>query len=120
MPYDGEDRRRAGDDEHVKLVVAEMINVALRDQRRHLTEYTDKAIAASDKRFLAQYEVFTERQFVNTERLKKCETTCDAFAQSLQRIDSKVERWINRGVGVWALAVTIFALVQYGTKFVGR
>ena len=116
----GEDRRRVIGDDHVKLLIAEMVNVALKDQKHHLVAYIDKSIAASESRAADRYEVFTERQFTNTERLKKCEAQCDAFAHSLQRIDGKVEKWVNRGVGVWALAVTIFALVQYGTKFVGR
>ena len=119
-PYDNDDRRRLVGDDHVKLLIAEMINVALKDQKHHLVAYIDKSIAASESKTADRYEVFTERQFVNTERLKKCEATCDVFAQSLQRIDSKVERWVNRGVGVWALAVAIFALVQYGTKFIGK
>ena len=100
-------------DDHVKLMAAEMINVALKDQRHHLVAYIDKSLAASE-------EKSADRQATVTERLKRCEAQAEALAQSIHRIDGKVEKWVNRGVGVWALAVTIFALVQYGTKFVGR
>jgi hypothetical protein len=75
--------------------------------------YIDKSVAASE-------EKSADKQATVTERLKRCEAQNEVLAQSLHRIDSKVERWVNRGVGVWALAVTIFALVQFGAKFVGR
>lgn len=112
-PYDGDDRRRIVGDDHVKLLIAEMVNVALKDQKHHLVAYIDKSIAGSE-------EKAADRQAAVIERLKRCEAQSEALAQSLHRIDSKVEKWVNRGVGVWALAVTIFALVQYGSKFVGR
>ena len=112
-PYDGDDRRRIVGDDHVKLLIAEMVNVALKDQKHHLVAYIDKSVAASETKM-------SDRDAILLERLKKCETQGDVFAQSLHRIDGKVERWVNRGVGVWALAVTLFALVQFGSKFVGR
>ena len=112
-PYDGDDRRRAVADDHVRLMVAEMLTTSLKDQRHHLVAYIDKSIAASE-------EKAADRQAAVIERLKRCEAQSEVLAQSLHRIDSKVEKWVNRGVGVWALAVTIFALVQYGSKFVGR
>jgi len=112
-PYDSDDRRRAVADDHVKLLIAEMVNVALKDQKHHLVAYIDKSIVGSE-------EKAADRQAAVIERLKRCEAQNEALAQSLHRIDGKVEKWVNRGVGVWALAVTIFALVQYGTKFVGR
>lgn len=34
------------------------------------------------------------------------------------KVDSKVERWINRGIGAWAVAAIIFTLVQVGANFV--
>ena len=112
-PYDNDDRRRLVGDDHVKLLIAEMVNVALKDQKHHLVAYIDKSIAGSE-------EKAADRQAAVIERLKRCEAQNEVLAQSLHRIDGKVEKWVNRGVGVWALAVTIFALVQYGTKFVGR
>ena len=111
--YAGSDRRAVVADDHIKLMVAEMINVALKDQRHHLVAYIDKSIAAIETKM-------AERDASLLERLKKCETQSETFAHSLHRIDSKVEKWVNRGVGVWALAVTVFALVQFGTKFVGK
>jgi hypothetical protein len=28
-----------------------------------------------------------------------------------------LDQWINRGVGVWAAAAVIFAIVQFGSRF---
>jgi len=38
----------------------------------------------------------------------------------IHKTDRKVEQWINRGIGVWAAAVLLFTLVQFGSKFLGK
>lgn len=58
-----------------------------------------------------------ERQTTQGERIGKCESAIAVNENSILRVDSKVERWVNRGIGVWALAVMLFALVQFGAKF---
>lgn len=63
--------------------------------------------------------LFEERQATQGERIGKCETKLAVVEQTITRVDSKVERWVNRGIGVWALAVAMFALVQFISKFVG-
>ena len=40
--------------------------------------------------------------------------------QAVNKTEMKVERWINRGVGVWALAVVLFAVVQFVSKYIGH
>lgn len=57
-----------------------------------------------------------ERQTTQGERIGKCEATLQVHDAGLQRIDSKVERWVNRGIGVWAVAVVVFAMFEMGTK----
>lgn len=64
--------------------------------------------------------LFEERQATQGERIGKCESQMAVHDASLNRIDRKVEMWVNRGIGVWALAVTLFALVQFGSKFLGK
>ena len=64
--------------------------------------------------------LFEERQATQGERIGKCESNIAVHETSLNRIDRKVEMWVNRGIGVWALAVTLFALVQFGSKFMGK
>lgn len=62
--------------------------------------------------------LFEERQATQGERIGRCETKLAVLEQQLNRVDVKVERWVNRGIGVWALAVTLFALVQFASKYV--
>ena len=64
--------------------------------------------------------LFEERQATQGERIGKCESQMAVHDASLNRIDRKVEMWVNRGIGVWALAVTLFALVQFGSKVMGK
>lgn len=59
-----------------------------------------------------------ERQTTQGERIGKCETALVVNESAIHRVDGKVERWINRGIGVWAVAVILFALVQFGAKFI--
>lgn len=59
-----------------------------------------------------------ERQTTQGARIGKVESAVAVHDNSIQRIDSKVERWINRGIGVWAVAVAIIAMVELGSKFV--
>lgn len=58
-----------------------------------------------------------ERQSTQGERIGKCEASIAVQASGLQRTDRKVDQWINRGIGVWATAACIFAIVQFGSKF---
>ena len=62
--------------------------------------------------------LFEERQATQGERIGKCETKIAIIEQQVARVDVKVERWVNRGIGVWALAVSLFALIQFASKYV--
>jgi hypothetical protein len=35
---------------------------------------------------------------------------------ALQRVDRKVDQWVNRGVGIWAAVAVVFSLVQFWKK----
>jgi hypothetical protein len=35
---------------------------------------------------------------------------------ALQRVDRKIDQWVNRGVGVWAAAAIVYSLVQFWKK----
>lgn len=62
--------------------------------------------------------LFEERQANQGERIGRCEAQIAVHDASIQKVDRKVETWVNRGIGVWALAVTLFALAQFGSKFI--
>ena len=61
-----------------------------------------------------------ERQTTQGERIGKCESAIAVNEVAVQKVDTKVERWVNRGIGVWAVAVVVFALLQFGARFVGK
>lgn len=61
-----------------------------------------------------------ERQTAQGERLGVAEQKIAVNESTIMRVDSKVERWINRGIGAWAVAVVLFAIVQFGAKIISK
>lgn len=82
---------------------------------RRLEQKVDKLTDAVQRLILIE-----ERQTTQGERIGKCESAIAVNETSIQKVDTKVERWVNRGIGVWAVAVVMFTLLQFGTKFLGK
>lgn len=80
---------------------------------RRLESKVDKLTDAIQRLILIE-----ERQTTQGERIGKCEASIATHDVSIQRTDRKVDQWINRGIGVWSVAVLLFALMQFGAKFV--
>lgn len=85
------------------------------DDFKRLEGKVDKLSDAVTKLVLVE-----ERLSNQGERIGRVEQRVSATETVTQKLDRKVEMWINRGIGVWGLAVTLFALVQYGSKLVGK
>ena len=83
------------------------------DDFRRLESKVDKLTDAVSKLVLVE-----ERLANQGERIGRVEQRVSVVETSHQKLDRKVEMWINRGIGVWGLAVTLFALVQFGAKFI--
>lgn len=81
---------------------------------RRIEEKVDRLTDAVQRLILIE-----ERQTTQGERIGKCEAAIAVNEAAVQRVDFKVERWINRGIGAWAVAGVLFALVQYGSKWFG-
>jgi hypothetical protein len=81
------------------------------DDFRRLESKVDKLTDAVGKLIL-----FEERQANQGARIGDVETKIEVHDVHLQRIDKKVDQWVNRGVGVWAAAAVVFALVKYLEK----
>jgi hypothetical protein len=81
------------------------------DDFRRLESKVDKLTDAVGKLIL-----FEERQANQGARIGDVETKIGVYEVHLQRIDKKVDQWVNRGVGVWAAAAVVFALVKYLEK----
>jgi len=81
------------------------------DDFRRLESKVDKLTDAVGKLIL-----FEERQATQGERIGSMEGKISVHDVHLQRIDKKVDQWVNRGVGVWAAVAIVFALVKYLDK----
>lgn len=81
---------------------------------KRLEEKVDKLADAVGRLIL-----FEERQATQGARIGECEKDVALAQQAVMRIERKVDQWINRGIGVWAAAVVVFALVQFGAKWFG-
>ena len=84
------------------------------DDFRRLESKVDRLGEAIQKLILVE-----ERQANQGARIGTLEQRIAVAETSHTKLDRKVEMWINRGIGVWGLAVTLFALVQFGAKLVG-
>ena len=61
--------------------------------------------------------VIEERQTAQAERIGAVETKVTANDAAIIKVDRKVDQWVNRGIGVWLAAVSVFALVKFGAQF---
>jgi hypothetical protein len=82
---------------------------------RRIEEKVDKLTDAVMRLVLVE-----ERQANQGQRIGTVEQRVAVVETSVGKIEGKVDKWINRGIGVWALAAVLFALVQLGAKFAGR
>lgn len=83
------------------------------DDFKRLESKVDKLTEAVTRLVLVE-----ERLSNQGERIGRVEQRVSVAETAHTKLDNKVERWINRGIGVWGLAVTLFALLQFGAKFV--
>lgn len=83
------------------------------DDFKRLESKVDKLTEAVTRLVLVE-----ERLSNQGERIGRVEQRISVAETSHAKLDNKVERWVNRGIGVWGLAVTLFALLQFGAKFV--
>ena len=79
---------------------------------RRLESKVDKLTDAIQRLILIE-----ERQTTQGERIGRCETSIAVSENTLVRMDKKVDQWINRGIGVWAAALSLFTLAQFGAGF---
>lgn len=85
------------------------------DDFRRLESKVDKLGELLTKMVLVE-----ERQSNQGERIGRVEQRVSAVETSVSKTDKTLQMWINRGIGVWGLAITVFALIQFGAKFVGK
>jgi len=89
-------------------------NISGSDLRR-IEEKVDKLTEAVMRLVLVE-----ERQANQGQRIGAVEQRVAVTETSIGKIDGKVDKWVNRGIGVWALAAVLFALLQLGAKVAGN
>jgi hypothetical protein len=82
---------------------------------RRLEAKVDKLNDAISKLIL-----FEERQSTQGERLGQCEFKIISLEGLQANTEAKLEKWINRGLGAWTLAVVFFALVEFGANIIHK
>jgi hypothetical protein len=85
------------------------------DDFRRLEGKVDKLGDAIQRLILIE-----ERQSSQGERIGRVEQRVAAVETAASKTDRMVQMWINRGIGVWGLAVVVFTMVQFGSKFLER
>ena len=81
------------------------------DDFRRLESKVDKLTDAVGKLILIE-----ERQANQGVRISAVEAQLSVQDAMLQRVDRKVDQWVNRGVGIWAAVALVFSLVQFWKK----
>jgi hypothetical protein len=81
------------------------------DDFRRLESKVDKLTDAVGKLVLIE-----ERQANQGVRIGAVEAQLSVQDAMLQRVDRKVDQWVNRGVGIWAAAAIVFSFVQFWKK----
>lgn len=61
-----------------------------------------------------------ERQTTQAERIAAAETRLKAAEDQIRVTDSKIDRWVNRGVGMWAFAALLFTIIEFGMTFIRK
>jgi hypothetical protein len=66
---------------------------------------------------LAQLVQIDERQIYQGQRIGDLEKKAAKQEEATQRIDRKVDQWINRGIGVWFVVGGVIMLALASIKF---
>ncbi len=61
---------------------------------------------------LSKLLLIEERQSTQGERIGKVEQRITVAESDLIKNDRKVDQWVNRGIGIWAFVVVLFALYK--------
>ena len=83
------------------------------DDFKRLEGKVDKLGDAVQKLILVE-----ERQANQGERIGRVEQRVAAVETATSKTDRTVQMWINRGIGVWGLAVLVFTMVQFGSRWI--
>lgn len=85
------------------------------DDFRRLEQKVDRLTDAIQRLIIIE-----ERQSTMGERIGSLESKAAVNENFLHRVDRKVDQWVNRGIGVWAVAVVLLTTLQFGIKLFSK
>ncbi len=83
------------------------------DDFKRLEAKVDRLGEAIQKLILVE-----ERQATQGVRIGAVEQRISSIETAHNKLDRKLEMWVNRGIGAWGLAVTLFAILEFGVRWV--
>ena len=87
------------------------MDAGFNEDLRRIETKVDKLTDAVTRLILVE-----ERQTAQGVRITALEDKTEELDHKYNKVDRKVERWVNMGMGAWAIVVVIFAFVQLVAK----
>jgi hypothetical protein len=87
------------------------MDAGFNEDLRRIETKVDKLTDAVTRLILVE-----ERQTAQGVRITALEDKTEELDYKYNKVDRKVERWVNMGMGAWAIVVVIFAFVQLVAK----
>ena len=87
------------------------MDAGFNEDLRRIETKVDKLTDAVTRLILVE-----ERQTAQGVRITTLEDKTEELEYKYNKVDRKVERWVNMGMGAWAIVVVIFAFVQLVAK----
>lgn len=87
------------------------MDAGFNEDLRRIENKVDKLTDAVTRLILVE-----ERQTAQGVRITTLEEKTEELDYKYNKVDRKVERWVNMGMGAWAIVVVIFAFVQLVAK----
>jgi hypothetical protein len=87
------------------------MDAGFNEDLRRIETKVDKLTDAVTRLILVE-----ERQTAQGVRITALEDKTEDLDNKYNKVDRKVERWVNMGMGAWAIVVVIFAFVQLVAK----
>lgn len=78
------------------------------DERASRIEHKIDELTAAVNRLA----IIEERQIEGGKRMSFLEERTQRIGSQLQTLEKKVDLWVNRGIGVWAVVVTLYSVYQ--------
>jgi len=87
------------------------MNAGFNEDLKRIENKVDKLTDAVTRLILVE-----ERQNAQGVRITQLEEKTEELDKHISKVDRKVERWVNMGMGAWALLATLFAVAEIVVK----